>query len=128
MGFVAEILGRQQGIQWYYIIGMLIFIGLFVLILVRTFRMSKSDIANYKNAADKFDPTRSRRLLLTRAEINKLAGLSSQKGYVLVPLKLYASGSRLKLTVGYGKGRKKYDKRQLERQRDLKREEERELR
>jgi len=101
--------------------------GSYVKILNHEAWLVGTHIANYKNSAEKFDPTRSRRLLLTHAEINKLAGLTSQKGYVLIPLKLYASGSRIKLTIGYGKARKRYDKKQLEKARDLSREEAREL-
>lgn len=50
MGFVAEVLGGEKGIQVYYIIGILIFIGLFLIILRRTYKMSKSDIMEYKTS------------------------------------------------------------------------------
>jgi len=50
MGFVSEVLGGEKGIQIYYIIGMLIFIGLFLVILRRTYKMSKSDIMKYKTS------------------------------------------------------------------------------
>lgn len=58
------------------------------------------------------DPLRNRKLLLTKREINKLIGLTKQKGYALVPMSLYFKGSLVKLEVGIGKGKKLYDKRQ----------------
>ena len=58
------------------------------------------------------DPLRTKKLLLNRREINKLIGLTKQKGYSLVPIKLYFKGSFVKLELGIGKGKKLYDKRQ----------------
>lgn len=58
------------------------------------------------------DPLRSRKLLLNRREINKLIGLTKQKGYTLVPVSLYFKGSFVKLELGIGKGKKLYDKRE----------------
>ena len=58
------------------------------------------------------DPLRDRKLLLTKREINKLIGLTKQKGYSLVPINLYFKGSLVKLELGVGKGKKLYDKRQ----------------
>ncbi len=58
------------------------------------------------------DPLRTRKLLLTRREINKLIGLTKQKGYSLVPISLYFSGNFLKIELGIGKGKKLYDKRE----------------
>ena len=58
------------------------------------------------------DPLRTRKLLLNRREINKLTGLTTQKGYTLVPISLYFSGSIVKLELGIGKGKKLYDKRE----------------
>lgn len=58
------------------------------------------------------DPLRDRKLLLNKREINKLVGLIKQKGYSLVPMKLYFSGSFVKLELGIGKGKKLYDKRE----------------
>lgn len=58
------------------------------------------------------DPLRNRKLLLTKREINKLIGLTKQKGYTLVPMSLYFKGSLVKLELGIGKGKKLYDKRQ----------------
>jgi len=58
------------------------------------------------------DPIRERRLLVTKKEINKLFGLIKQQGVTLVPLKLYFKGKWAKLSLGIGKGKKLYDKRQ----------------
>ena len=58
------------------------------------------------------DPLRTRKLLLNRREINKLAGLIQQKGFSLVPISLYFNANFLKIELGVGKGKKLYDKRQ----------------
>lgn len=58
------------------------------------------------------DPLRTRKLLLTKREINKLIGLIKQKGYSLVPISLYFNGNFLKIELGIGKGKKLYDKRE----------------
>ena len=58
------------------------------------------------------DPLRDRKLLLNRREINKLIGLTKQKGYSLVPLNMYFKGSLVKIEFGVGKGKKLYDKRE----------------
>ena len=58
------------------------------------------------------DPLRDRKLLLNKREINKLIGLTKQKGYSLVPLNMYFKGSLVKIELGVGKGKKLYDKRE----------------
>ena len=58
------------------------------------------------------DPLRVRKLLLNKREINKLIGFINQKGYSLVPIKLYFSNNFVKLELGIGKGKKLYDKRE----------------
>lgn len=58
------------------------------------------------------DPLRVKKLLMHRREINKLFGLVSQKGYTLVPLSLYFSGSRVKVQLALCTGKKLYDKRE----------------
>ena len=57
------------------------------------------------------DPLRTRKLLLNRREINKLVGMINQKGVSLVPISMYFKGSKVKLEIGIGKGKKLYDKR-----------------
>ncbi len=68
------------------------------------------------------DPVRNRKLLLNRDEISKLIGRVEQKGYTLVPLNLHFSKGRIKLEIGLAKGKKQYDKRETEKERDWKRE------
>lgn len=58
------------------------------------------------------DPLRDRKLLLHKKEINKLIGLTKQKGYSLVPISIYFKGSFVKVEIGIGKGKKLYDKRE----------------
>ena len=66
----------------------------------------------------KADPTRSRKLLLHRTELDRLTGLVERKGYTLVPLDLHWSKGRAKLAVGLGKGKKQHDKRATSKERD----------
>ncbi len=73
------------------------------------------------------DPLRTRKLLLHKQQIRKLAGSSSEKGYTVVPLKVYFSNGRAKIEVGLAKGKKLYDKRQDIAKKDQKREAEKEL-
>ena len=58
------------------------------------------------------DPTRSRKLLLHKEEINRLTGRLSQKGFTCIPLSLYFKRGIVKLEIGIGKGKKEHDKRQ----------------
>lgn len=68
------------------------------------------------------DPMRSRKLLLHRYEINKLIGLTQQKGLTLVPLQLYFKKGKVKIEIAVAKGKKLYDKRDDIAERDAKRE------
>ncbi len=70
----------------------------------------------------KADPVRTRKLLLHAEEISKLIGKVERAGYALVPLDLHYSRGRIKLSVGLAKGKKQYDKRESEKQRDWDRE------
>lgn len=67
------------------------------------------------------DPLRDRKLLLHKREINKLLGLIQQKGFSLIPTKLYFRNNLVKLEIGIGKGKKLYDKRQDLAKRDAER-------
>jgi SsrA-binding protein len=58
---------------------------------------------------------------LRREQINKLAASTQQKGYTLVPLKLYFARGKAKIEIGLAKGRKRHDKRQAIEERDTKR-------
>jgi len=68
------------------------------------------------------DPTRTRKLLLHEAEINKLIGKVQRAGYTLMPLDLHFKNGLLKLNIGLAKGKKQHDKRATERERDATRE------
>ena len=71
------------------------------------------------------DPLRVRKLLLHRQEIRKIQGHIMQKGYTIVPLSVYFSGSLVKVEIGLAKGKKLYDKRQDIAKKDQRREAER---
>ena len=70
----------------------------------------------------KTDPVRTRKLLLHRKEIAKLIGKVERAGYALVPLDLHFSKGRIKLAIGLAKGKKQYDKREAEKNKDWDRE------
>lgn len=73
------------------------------------------------------DPKRKRRLLLHRREIDRLTGLTEQKGLTLVPLSLYLKRGRMKLDVGVCRGKQQSDKRETLRKRTADREAQREM-
>ena len=64
------------------------------------------------------DPTRSRKLLLHRTEIDKLIGAVERRGYTIVPLKLYWNRGNVKLQIALAKGKKQHDKRASIRERE----------
>ncbi|MFZ4619856.1 MAG: SsrA-binding protein SmpB [Bacteroidota bacterium] len=68
------------------------------------------------------EPTRTRKLLLTKAEISKLHSKSNEKGLTLVPLKLYFKKGIVKVELGIAKGKKLHDKRESIKERDVERE------
>ena len=74
------------------------------------------------------DPTRTRKLLLHRREINRLVGQVERAGYTLVPINLHFNKGRIKLEVGLAKGKKQYDKRATIKDRDWSREQQRLMR
>jgi SsrA-binding protein len=74
------------------------------------------------------NPTRTRKLLLNRAEINKLIGSVERKGYTLIPLELYWKRGRAKLEIGLAKGKQLHDKRESIKKRETDRETARALR
>ena len=71
------------------------------------------------------DPLRVKKLLLHKSEIRKIVGKIAQKGYTLVPLRVYFKGSLVKVEIGLAKGKKLYDKRQDVAKKDMRREAER---
>jgi SsrA-binding protein len=76
----------------------------------------------------KADPTRTRKLLLHRKELDRLIGAVERKGYTLVPLNLHWSRGRAKLDIGLSKGKKEHDKRATIKDRDWQRQKARMLR
>ncbi len=79
---------------------------------------------NYAN----LDPTRTRKLLLKKREIERLWGQTRQKGLTLIPLSIYFRGGRAKVTLALARGKKLYDKRETDAKRSAKREIERGMR
>jgi SsrA-binding protein len=67
------------------------------------------------------DPTRPRKLLMHRKEIDRLAGRAAEKGLTIVPTRLYFKRGRVKLDIALARGKKTYDKRREEREKDAKR-------
>jgi len=67
------------------------------------------------------DPLRSRKLLLHREEIQKLIGRTRDKGYTLIPLKIYFRNGKAKVELALAKGKRQYDKRQAIAERDARR-------
>ena len=73
------------------------------------------------------DPLRTRKLLLNRAEINKIQGAVTIKGYTIVPLKVYLKNSLMKVEIGIAKGKKLHDKREDIAKKDQRREAEKQF-
>ncbi|MBU6468163.1 MAG: SsrA-binding protein SmpB [Betaproteobacteria bacterium] len=71
------------------------------------------------------DPTRTRKLLLHSNQIAKLIGQVERAGYTLVPINMHYAKGRIKLEIGLAKGKKQYDKREAEKQKDWEREKQR---
>jgi SsrA-binding protein len=71
------------------------------------------------------DPTRTRKLLLHRLEINKLIGKVERAGYSMVPIDMHYTKGRIKLEIGLAKGKKQHDKREAEKEREWQREKQR---
>jgi len=89
-----------------------------------------ANIAPYqpKNAPPDYTPERSRKLLLRKSEIKYLIGKSKQKGLTLIPLKLYTTRSgKIKLEFAIVKGKKKFDKKEQIKKREIEREIDKEL-
>lgn len=73
------------------------------------------------------DPLRTRKLLLHSYEINKLAGQIKEKGYTIMPLKVYLKDGLIKVEIGFARGKKLYDKRAEIAKKDIRREAEKEF-
>ncbi len=87
--------------------------GSFVKILSGVPQLIGATISPYQpgNTPDDYNPTASRKLLLSKKQINVLVGLAQTQDLTLIPLKIYDSKGILKLLVGIARGKKNYDKR-----------------
>ena len=84
--------------------------------------LQDAHIAEYANAGYmRHDPTRDRKLLLHRKEINKISEAMGAQGLTLVPLSMYFKRGRAKVQLGLARGRKSYDKRDVIAERDVER-------
>jgi SsrA-binding protein len=83
--------------------------------------LKNTHISMYKKASnlDNYDPERPRKLLLHKNQIKRLIGKKKEQGLTLVPIKLYTKHNLIKLEFGIGKGKKKYDKRNSIKKREL---------
>jgi SsrA-binding protein len=85
-----------------------------------------ADIPPYqpKNTPPDYDSKRTRRLLLNKSEIKNLIGRIQEKGLTLLPLKVYTKGKtgKIKIEIGLAKSRKRYDKRELIKKREVRKE------
>ena len=82
-----------------------------------------SHIPSYKESSyNDHLPTRNRKLLLNKKEINKLLGRMNREGYTIVPTKLYFKKGKAKIEIAVAKGKKQYDKRETKKRRDWNRE------
>ena len=86
--------------------------------------LTNAHISPYKYAGElpNYDPTRSRKLLLKKSEISGLIGKSKQQGMAVVPLELYTKQGLIKVKLGIGRGKKRYDKREAIKKREQERE------
>ena len=92
-------------------------------VIIRQMHISPYEKGNIFNK----DPLRPRKLLLHKYEINKIMGQSKQKGYTVVPLKVYFKDSLVKVEIGLARGKKLYDKRKDIAAKDMKREAEKDF-
>ena len=78
-------------------------------------------VSKYKYSGNlpNYEPERSRKLLLKSKEISYLRGKSQEKGLTIVPISLYSKGRRIKVEIAIGRGKKKFDKRETLKRRDI---------
>ncbi len=79
------------------------------------------------NAPKDYNPEKARKLLLNKKELNYLAGKVNERGFSLIPLKVYDNNGRIKLEFGLAKGKKKFNKKEAIKKRDVERNIRREL-
>ena len=81
-----------------------------------------ADIPPYqpKNTPKDYDSVRLRKLLLTKKELQKLSGISNQKGLTIIPISMYNKGKKIKVEIAVSRGKKEYDKRETIKKREAK--------
>jgi len=90
--------------------------------------LNNAHVSPYKPAADlNGEPTRARRLLLKRDEINKLIGAAQTSGLTIVPVKIYFSHGIIKVEIALARGRKLHEKKEKLKQKDIERDAQKEL-
>lgn len=94
--------------------------GSYVVIRDNELYLLNANVSPYqpKNTPTDYDPTRSRKLLLHKSEINSLIGKMSHKSLTLVPLSVYINGGKIKLEFALARGKKKFDKRETIKERE----------
>lgn len=103
--------------------------GSFVIVRGSEVFLINSNIPPYQaaNAAKDYDPLRNRKLLLTQKEINELSDSEKNKSLTIVPMSVYNKGRKIKVGIALVKGKKKHDKRESIKKRDVGREIRREM-
>ncbi len=102
--------------------------GSFISFLKEEAYLTNAHIGKYKYATvSEYDPTRSRKLLLSKKQLDYLQGKKQVAGLTVIPLSVYTSGRYIKLSIAVAKGKKLHDKRRSIKDRDVKREMQRAL-
>lgn len=98
--------------------------GAFATIKDEQLWLTNADISPYqpKNTPADYDPKRSRRLLLQKAEIKTLIGKLKTERLTLIPLKMYTKAAFIKVELGLGRGKRKYEKRETIKKREVQKE------
>ena len=104
--------------------GRMSLIGAFAIVKENQVWLLNAVISPYQqnNTPKNYDPARTRRLLLHRAQINELLGKSGRAGLTIVPLKVYTKNRRIKLRIGLARHKKQHDQRESIKKRDAGRE------
>ena len=97
--------------------------GTYVRVVGRQLWLVGASIPPYQpgNAPAGYQEQADRKLLVSRKELSALLGLQQAHGVTLIPLRLYAKGGRVKLEIGVARGKKKYDKREAIKKKDVSR-------
>jgi len=98
--------------------------GSFITIRNGELWLKNTHVSRYKPAGKlpDYDAERDRKLLVRKSELKKLMGKTGQQGLTLVPIRLYTKGNKVKLEFGLARGKKKHEKRELIKKRDIDRE------